>query len=315
MLEAAWNQLKVGGTIIYSTCSLEPEEGEVQIHEFLLKHPDQVELLPLKLDIGLPGNQTYWKEKLNPMLQHSRRIFPELGYDGFFVTLMKKVSEGDDNAEVIQVKDIPSPSRNLKDQIQSRVHLLEKYNNKSKEVRISILSEDEVDNIGRVVSQVIPINEFSQFCANYNFFKLHDRREDVYIIKKEDLMIFDEVIKFLMISPSKLAHLKIKLGFFLKNRFRIGIESLQTLPLPFQKSPFIINDKQAERFIYGKNVEIPIIDENNHVLTISDTSITAVFNKNQIPLGYAKIIKNENQILLKNIIDIGLYLRSEKTAF
>ena len=72
--------------------SVEPEEGEVQIHEFLLKHPDQVELLPLKLDIGLPGNQTYWEENLNPMLRHSRRIFPELGHDGFFVTLMKKVT-------------------------------------------------------------------------------------------------------------------------------------------------------------------------------------------------------------------------------
>ena len=105
------------------------------------------------------------------------------------------------------------------------------------------------------------------------------------------------------------------MGFFLKNRFRIGIESLQTLARLYQNPPFIINDKQAEKFIYGKNVEIPIVDENNHFLTISDPSITIVFNKNQIPLGYAKIIKNEKRILLQNIIDIGLYLRSEKTAF
>jgi len=29
LLDIAWSQLKTGGTMVYSTCSLEPEEGEV----------------------------------------------------------------------------------------------------------------------------------------------------------------------------------------------------------------------------------------------------------------------------------------------
>lgn len=40
ILDAATTLLGTGGTLIYSTCSLEPEENEVQIALFLRKHPD-----------------------------------------------------------------------------------------------------------------------------------------------------------------------------------------------------------------------------------------------------------------------------------
>jgi NOL1/NOP2/sun family putative RNA methylase len=91
ILESAWGQLKEGGTMVYSTCSLEPEEGEAQIHRFLQRYPEQIELLPLDLKIGFPGYETKWEEKLNPMLKYSRRILPAIGFDGFFVALIRKV--------------------------------------------------------------------------------------------------------------------------------------------------------------------------------------------------------------------------------
>lgn len=93
LLDSAWDQLKIGGTLAYSTCSLEPEEGEVQIHNFLHRHPEQAELLPLRIDIGLPGSETHWIEKLNPMLKNTCRIFPAQGIDGFFITMMRKVNQ------------------------------------------------------------------------------------------------------------------------------------------------------------------------------------------------------------------------------
>ncbi|MFX0125498.1 MAG: RsmB/NOP family class I SAM-dependent RNA methyltransferase [Candidatus Hodarchaeota archaeon] len=91
LLEAAWSQLNPNGTLVYSTCSLEPEEGEVQINNFLEQHDNEAILLPISFNIGEPGNKTNWPRPLNPQLSKTKRIFPKLGYDGFFIAILKKV--------------------------------------------------------------------------------------------------------------------------------------------------------------------------------------------------------------------------------
>ena len=90
LLEEAWSQLKPKGALVYSTCSLEPEEGEVQISTFLDRYKNGVSLLPIPFDIGSPGSMTNWKDPLNPQLIKTKRIFPNLGYDGFFIAILKK---------------------------------------------------------------------------------------------------------------------------------------------------------------------------------------------------------------------------------
>lgn len=92
LLESAWKQLKSGGTLIYSTCSLEPEEGEKQISNFLLNHESEAVLLPLSITIGVSGANTKWDNSTHPHLKETRRIFPKTGFDGFFIALMKKRS-------------------------------------------------------------------------------------------------------------------------------------------------------------------------------------------------------------------------------
>ncbi|MFX0206549.1 MAG: RsmB/NOP family class I SAM-dependent RNA methyltransferase [Candidatus Hodarchaeota archaeon] len=91
LLESAWKQLKPNGTLVYSTCSLEPEEGEVQINEFLERHAEEVKLQPVPFNIGFPGNKTNWKIPLHHYLKNTKRIFPDIGCDGFFVAILKKV--------------------------------------------------------------------------------------------------------------------------------------------------------------------------------------------------------------------------------
>lgn len=74
ILEAVWPRLKSGGTMIYATCSILPEENHNQISAFLAAHSDAVaETLP-------QGQANGWQ------------VFPTIdGGDGFFYAkLMKK---------------------------------------------------------------------------------------------------------------------------------------------------------------------------------------------------------------------------------
>ncbi|SET00622.1 16S rRNA (cytosine(967)-C(5))-methyltransferase RsmB [Thorsellia anophelis] len=54
LLNAIWPYLKSGGTLIYVTCSILPEENDQQIKSFLAKHAD-AEHHPLNLPVGMFG--------------------------------------------------------------------------------------------------------------------------------------------------------------------------------------------------------------------------------------------------------------------
>ncbi len=50
LLEHAANQVMPGGILVYAVCSLEPEEGEGQIEQFLKAQPNQYQRLPITQD-------------------------------------------------------------------------------------------------------------------------------------------------------------------------------------------------------------------------------------------------------------------------
>jgi NOL1/NOP2/sun family putative RNA methylase len=92
LAEAALRILKVGGTMIYSTCTLAPEENEM-IVDYLIKKFD-VEIkkiaLPLKFRCGI----CEWEgEELSKEVEKCLRLYPQdNNTDGFFVAEIKKLS-------------------------------------------------------------------------------------------------------------------------------------------------------------------------------------------------------------------------------
>ena len=66
ILENVWMMLKNGGTLLYLTCSIFPEEGEEQITRFVMDHPNALRL-------EAPG-----------------QLLPSEHHDGFFYGLLKK---------------------------------------------------------------------------------------------------------------------------------------------------------------------------------------------------------------------------------
>ena len=78
LLHRALGQLKPGGCLVYSTCSLEPEEGEAQI-EKLLGARAEVALMPVRADeLGTPP------ECVTPAGMLRTLPFHAGGMDGFF---------------------------------------------------------------------------------------------------------------------------------------------------------------------------------------------------------------------------------------
>lgn len=85
MLDQAWSLLKPGGRMVFCTCSLLPDEGEMQIDAFLSRTEDAsvIDVLPE----GVPSD---WKSA-NGGLRLKPNFWPELGgIDGFFITSLQK---------------------------------------------------------------------------------------------------------------------------------------------------------------------------------------------------------------------------------
>lgn len=81
ILEEAARVLKVGGTMIYSTCTMTKEENEKQVMRFLENHPN------FTLDTALPS---YWKN-VQGAESGMKQFLPHLdGVDGFFIARLVK---------------------------------------------------------------------------------------------------------------------------------------------------------------------------------------------------------------------------------
>lgn len=90
MLDAAVSALIPGGTIVYSTCSIAPEENEYVVDDILKRHPE-ISIVPIPIEFGSPGYPEPYGVKLNTSLKLARRFLPHLhNSEGFFLCKMAK---------------------------------------------------------------------------------------------------------------------------------------------------------------------------------------------------------------------------------
>ncbi len=94
LLVSAFKALKPGGQVVYSTCTLAPEEDEGVLQALLNQFPGaaRVENVHQDLPVPAPGLASDGKQTFDPQVQHAARLWPHL-YDtsGFFAVLITKL--------------------------------------------------------------------------------------------------------------------------------------------------------------------------------------------------------------------------------
>ncbi len=85
MLDKAVELVKPGGAIVYSTCSIEPEEGEQQIAALLRRNPDVARSAIKAEEVGGLSELLNENGELRTLPSHLPAVEPRLaGLDGFF---------------------------------------------------------------------------------------------------------------------------------------------------------------------------------------------------------------------------------------
>ncbi len=89
----AFSVLKPSGVLVYSTCSLEPEENEAVV-DYLLREFPNAKLLNIKLNLKSSSPILKYEEnEFNPEIKKCLRLWPQDNdTEGFFVSKIKKLN-------------------------------------------------------------------------------------------------------------------------------------------------------------------------------------------------------------------------------
>ena len=93
LIRQAYKQLKTNGTLVYSTCTLEPQENEGVISQLLNENKD-AEIQDININIKRRKPITKYREEYNKQVIKCLRIHPQDNdTEGFFVAKIKKTTQ------------------------------------------------------------------------------------------------------------------------------------------------------------------------------------------------------------------------------
>ncbi len=90
LLHAGIEALREGGTLVYSTCTLAPEENELVLERALERYGDAIDIVDTHLasSLGVRALASWMGRELPASIQHARRLVPPL--EGFFIARLSR---------------------------------------------------------------------------------------------------------------------------------------------------------------------------------------------------------------------------------
>jgi 16S rRNA (cytosine1407-C5)-methyltransferase len=106
LLLSAFQAVRPGGEIVYSTCTMSPAEDEAVLDDLLRRYPQQAVIDTVDhVAVNAPGLDSDGRATFDPQVRHAIRLWPHLYQtSGFFAARIRKT-------DAIPVESDPPPSR------------------------------------------------------------------------------------------------------------------------------------------------------------------------------------------------------------
>jgi NOL1/NOP2/fmu family ribosome biogenesis protein len=115
LLSTAAKLVRIGGLLIYTTCTFNPEENEAVVDTFIKSRRD-FKLVELSKLTGLSPGQPTWIEDGNEDLKRTVRIWPHLSVgEGHFIAILQKIEGKEQFIVPGKPQNLPKKDRILLD--------------------------------------------------------------------------------------------------------------------------------------------------------------------------------------------------------
>lgn len=224
LLKSALSALKVGGQLVYATCSLAPEEDEAVIQKVIDAFPDTFTIQDLahKLPFDTPGLTRFGEIVFHPDLSRTARLWPHLtGMSGFFCGLLTKTQSVPNQAA-------SPPSRDF-----SKT-LLQPANSEIERSLINSVRDQygfEMDNI----------------LTNFDL-ALYKRYESLFLVPETYLYHFSDL---------PFAHIGMAIGKLKDDQFQPSHEFASRFGHFFTSGKIILKDEDVSQWISGRDIRNP----------------------------------------------------------
>ncbi len=259
LLRSGVSALKIGGQLVYATCSLAPEEDEAVIDGLYSVIPNtfRVEDVTSKTDFAAPGLLKYGSRIFHPDVNKAVRIWPHrTGMSGFFSALITKLAP-------VQIPQLDSPHREFE---RTGLAVLDR---RLKEQ----VSEQMGDQFGFNMEKILTESRIELF----------QRMDQLFLIPQQYLENFISL-------PYK--YIGMPLGRWLKDHLEPSHEFISRFGHLFSHGKLVLEQNLVSQWISGRDIRNPdftLEPKGQYVL------VTDAFGRN---LGLGKHLPNRLRNML-----------------
>lgn len=227
LLMSALGSLKVGGQLVYATCSLALEEDELVIQKVMDLFPDTINIQDGsdKFPFDTPGLTQFGADVFHPDLAHTLRLWPHLtGMSGFFCGLLVKTKPN-------SVRRTEPPARDLEKTG------LEPLKPNDQQNLIKMI----VDQYGFILEDIL----------NQHQLELHQRYDQIFLIPTTYLLRFPTL---------PFEHIGMEVGQIQNGQFRPSHEFISRFGHHFTHGKITLDDSAVPQWIAGRDIRHPETD-------------------------------------------------------